>query len=48
MNHNLIHWLEEEEFECHKDDKFRMFHFTKHTGKEVLDEELRNPRSILY
>ena len=37
-----------EEFECHKDDKFRMFHFTKHTGKEVLNEELRNPRSILY
>tara|TARA_B100001057_G_scaffold481953_1_gene556598 strand:- start:2930 stop:3703 length:774 start_codon:yes stop_codon:yes gene_type:complete len=37
-----------EEFDCHTDKNFRMFHFTKHTGKEVLQEELRNPSSILY
>lgn len=39
-----------EEFDCHFEEgnKFRMFHFTKHTGKEVLNEELRNPTSILY
>jgi len=37
-----------EEFDCHIDKNFRMFHFTKHTGKEVLQEELRNPTSILY
>lgn len=39
-----------EEFDCHRQEgnKFRMFHFTKHTGKEVLNEELRNPTSILY
>ena len=37
-----------EEFDCHDGNEFRMFHFTKHTGKEVLNEELRNPSSILY
>lgn len=37
-----------EEFDAHPGDGFRMFHFTKHTGKEILNEELRNPSSILY
>ena len=37
-----------EEFDCHEREEFRMFHFTKHTGKDVLNEELRNPLSILY
>jgi hypothetical protein len=37
-----------EEFERCDGNDFRMFHFTKHTGKEVLNEELRNPNSILY
>jgi hypothetical protein len=37
-----------EEFERCDGSDFRMFHFTKHTGKEVLNEELRNPNSILY
>ena len=36
------------EFEQNDGNEFRMFHFTKHTGKEVLNEELRNPTSILY
>lgn len=27
---------------------FAMMHFTKHTGKEVLNRELRNPNSIIY
>ena len=37
-----------EEFDIHTGNEFRMFHFTKHTGKEILNEELRNPTSILY
>lgn len=36
------------EFDKHSSNRFRMFHFTKHTGKDVLNEELRNPSSILY